>query len=262
MTRSIYLSIALLLAQITVTHAATAFVNVNLVPMTSETVLAQKSVLVEDGIIVLIGDVDGIPIPEDVEVIDGTDRYLIPGLAEMHAHLPGAGTRDIERTLTLLAANGITSARGMLGQPSHLRLRQQLLDGEVFGPRLTTSGPSFSGNSVSGAEDAVRRVRSQHADGYDFIKLHPGLSADEFQAIADTANELGMPFAGHVPAAVGVENALAAGMATIDHLDGYFAALIPPDSDGAGGYGGFFDLYLTDETAIDRIAEIVAKGVR
>ncbi len=262
MTRSIYLSIALLLAQITVTHAATAFVNVNVVPMTSETVLAQKSVLVEDGIIVLIGDVDGIPIPEDVEVIDGTDRYLIPGLAEMHAHLPGAGTRDIERTLTLLAANGITSARGMLGQPSHLRLRQQLLDGEVFGPRLTTSGPSFSGNSVSGAEDAVRRVRSQHADGYDFIKLHPGLSADEFQAIADTANELGMPFAGHVPAAVGVENALAAGMATIDHLDGYFAALIPPDSDGAGGYGGFFDLYLTDETAIDRIAEIAAATVR
>ncbi len=196
MTRSIYLSIALLLAQTTATNAATAFVNVNVVPMTSETVLAQKTVLVEDGIIVLIGDVDGIPIPEDVEVIDGTDRYLIPGLAEMHAHLPGAGTRDIERTLTLFAANGITRVRGMLGQPSHLRLRQQLLDGEVFGPRLTTSGPSFSGNSVSGAEDAIRRVRSQHADGYDFIKLHPGLSADEFQAIADTANELGMPFPG------------------------------------------------------------------
>jgi imidazolonepropionase-like amidohydrolase len=262
MTRSIYLSIALLLIQTTVTEAATAFVNVNVVPMTSETVLAQKTVLVEDGVIVLIGDVDSIPVPEDVDVVDGTDRYLIPGLAEMHAHIPGVGARDLDRTLTLFAANGVTSARGMLGQPSHLRLRQQLLDGAVFGPRLTTAGPSFSGNSVSGAEDAIRKVRSQHADGYDFIKLHPGLSADEFQAIAETAKELGMPFAGHVPAAVGVENALAAGMATIDHLDGYFAALIPPDSDGAGGYGGFLDLYLTDETAIDRVTDIAAATAR
>jgi imidazolonepropionase-like amidohydrolase len=263
-------NLILLLAGLLVAHPAigqpastvTAFVNVNVVPMTSEHILLQQTVLVDGETIFLIGDVDTVPVPEGAQIVDGTDRFLMPGLAEMHAHIPGADTQSLSRVLTLFVANGVTTTRGMLGQPSHLRLRQQLLDGEVFGPRLVTSGPSFSGNTISGPEDAVRKVKSQHTAGYDFIKLHPGLSADEFAAIADTANSLEMPFAGHVPVAVGVENVLAANMATIDHLDGYFAALIPPDSDGAGGYGGFGDLLLTDEAAVDRIAEIAAETAR
>lgn len=239
-------------------QATVAFVNVNVLPMSSESVLQEQTVIVEHGKIVLIGDVDRVRVPEEAEIVDGTDRYLMPGLAEMHAHIPAVGTASLDRVLNLFVANGVTLTRGMLGQPSHLPLRQQLLGGDVFGPRLITSGPSFSGSSISGAEDAVRRVRAQFEAGYDFIKLHPGLSAAEFFAIAETANELQIPFAGHVPVAVGVEDALLAGMATIDHLDGYFAALIPPESDGAGGYGGFLDVLLTDEMALDRIAAIAA----
>jgi imidazolonepropionase-like amidohydrolase len=102
-------------------------------------------------------------------------------------------------------------------------------------------------------------VRAQHAAGYDFIKIHPGLSADEFMAIAATANELGMPFAGHVPVAVGVENALSVGMATIDHLDGYVAALMPVNSDRSGGYGGFFDVLLAEHVNEQRVPELAAK---
>ena len=65
-----------------------------------------------------------------------------------------------------------------------------------------------------------------------------------------------MPFAGHVPVAVGVENALLANMATIDHLDGYIAALLPANSDPSGGYGGFFDVMLADQAIEERIAAI------
>lgn len=265
MKKKFFLLAVLFLAQTATgqsTTTVTAFVNVNVVPMTSDAIFLQQTVLVDGNNIVQIGDVDRVPVPEDAAIVDGTDRFLMPGLTEMHAHIPGAGTLSLDRVLTLFVANGVTTVRGMLGQPSHLRLRQQLLDGEVFGPRLFTSGPSFSGNSISGPDDAIRKVRSQHTAGYDFIKLHPGLNAAEFAAIADTANSLGIPFAGHVPAAVGVEGALAAGMATIDHLDGYFAALIPTDSDGAGGYGGFGDLLLTGDAAIDRISEIAADTAR
>jgi imidazolonepropionase-like amidohydrolase len=239
--------------------ATTVFVNVNVVPMTSETVVARQTVVVENGVVVVIGDVDNVPVPEGSELVDGTDRYLMPGLAEMHAHIPGADSQSLDRIFSLFVANGITVIRGMLGQASHLRLRQQILDGDVFGPRLFTAGPSFSGNSVSGAADAIRKVRAQHDAGYDFIKLHPGLSADEFRAIAETANELGMPFVGHVPAAVGVEDALAAGMTTIDHLDGYMAALTSPDSDGTGGHGG---LSLANQAVTERIENVVAATAR
>ena len=233
-----------------------AFVNVNVVPMTSETVIEQQTVVVRKGHIAAIGPVDEVPIPEHATVIDGTDRYLMPGLAEMHAHVPGSDSPDLDRNFSLYVANGVTTIRGMLGEPSHLALRQDLLDGDVFGPRLFTSGPSLNGRSVNGASHARQLVEEQHAAGYDFIKVHPGLSSDEFEALAETANALGMPYAGHVPVAAGVARALELNMASIDHLDGYFAALLPANSDGSGGYGGFFDVMLADELEMDRIAEI------
>jgi imidazolonepropionase-like amidohydrolase len=238
---------------------STAFINVNVIPMSSEVVIAAQTVVVTDGIIVAIGDVDQVPVPEEAEVVDGTDRFLMPGLAEMHAHVANAGADNLDRDFTLFVANGVTAVRGMLGRSSHLALRRQLLTGEKFGPRLFTSGPSLNGNSVNGPADGARKVREQHAAGYDLIKLHPGLSFEEFMAIASAANELGMPFAGHVPAAVGVENALSVSMTTIDHLDGYLAAMLPANTDPSGGYGGFFDVLIADQVVEDRIAEIARK---
>ena len=242
-----------------IAHAdISVIVNVNVVPMTSELVVAQQSVVVVDGRISKIGHVDTVPVPKGATVIDGTDRFLMPGLAEMHAHVTSTEPAEVDRLSTLFVANGITTIRGMLGRPSHLELREQLASGEVFGPRLVTSGPSMNGRSVSGAADAARQVREQKNLGYDFIKVHPGLSSDEFMALANTANEIGMPYAGHVPVAVGVPLALQSNMATIDHLDGYLAALLPVANHGSGGFGGFFDVMLADALDAEMIAQIVA----
>jgi len=236
----------------------TVIVNVNIVPMTSETVLPQQTVVVTGGKIIEIGDVDSVPVPKGSTVVDGTDRFLMPGLAEMHAHVTSTAPYQVDRLSTLFVANGITTIRGMLGQAGHLKLRDQFASGEVFWPRLNTSGPSLNGRSVSGAADAARQVREQKAAGYDFIKVHPGLSSDEFAALAKTANEIGIPYAGHVPVAAGVRRALQSDMATIDHLDGYFAALLPANSDGSGGFGGFFDVMLAKDLDADKIPSIVA----
>jgi hypothetical protein len=179
----------------------------------------------------------------------------------MHGHVTGTGDAQIERLFNLFMANGVTTVRGMLGRPSHLALRDDLVAGRVFGPQLITSGPSLNGNSVSGPVAGERMVREQHAAGYDFLKIHPGLSADEFNAIADTANELGMPFAGHVPVSVGVEGALAKGIATIDHLDGYMAAMLPANFDRSGGYGGFFGVMLADQVDPSGLSGLVADTV-
>lgn len=243
----------------------TAIVNVNVLPMTSERIEVAQTVVVTDGIISSIGDVDTIAVPDGATVVDGTDRYLMPGLTEMHAHVTGTDSREVQRLFSLFLANGVTTIRGMLGRPSHLAVRNNIESGHTFGPRLITSGPSLNGNSVHGPADGVEKVRKQHAAGYDFIKIHPGLTAAEFNAIADTANALGIPFAGHVPASVGISGALGKGIATIDHLDGYMAALLPADRDPSGGYGGFFDVMLAnqvDEAQLEKIvAATVAAGV-
>ena len=245
--------------QVATTHAATtAFVNINVVPMTSETVLRSQTVIVTDGRVTAIGAVDTSEVPEGATIVDGTDRYLMPGLAEMHGHVPGVNSANLSRVLSLYVANGITTVRGMLGQPSHLALRRDIEAGTTLGPRLITSGPSLNGNSVASPAAGREMVRRQHAEGYDFLKIHPGLTRDEFDAIAETANELGMPFAGHVPADVGLDHALQAGIATIDHLDGYMEALMPPNDDPSGGVGGFFGVFIAGQANRSRIGELAA----
>jgi imidazolonepropionase-like amidohydrolase len=62
----------------------TAFVNVNVVPMVTDQVLENRTVIVVEGSIAAIGRVAETPVPRDAQVVDGTDRYLMPGLAEMH----------------------------------------------------------------------------------------------------------------------------------------------------------------------------------
>ena len=237
----------------------TAFVNANVIPMTSEVVLGARTVLVADGKIAAVGSVDDTVIPDDAIIVDATDRYLLPGLAEMHGHMPGVTSDSLQRVMNLYTANGVTLVRGMLGQPAHLALRERLASGESLGPRLVTSGPSFNGRSVTSPEQAVRMVRDQHAAGYDFLKIHPGLTLAEFNAIAATANELRLPFAGHVPEDVGVVHALRSGIATIDHLDGYMETLMPANTDSSGGFGGFFGLFLADQADFGKIPDIVAR---
>lgn len=237
----------------------TAFVNVNVVSMLDESVVRNQTVIVEERRIAAIGPVNTLPVPEGSQLVDGTDRYLLPGLAEMHAHIPPSTSPSLDRVLALFALNGVTTVRGMLGHPSHLALRESIESRAVFGPRLITSGPSLNGNSVSGPGDATNKVLEQKAAGYDFIKLHPGLSLAEFEAIADTANDIGMPFAGHVSVTVGVRRALADRMATIDHLDGYFVAAITEDAERSGGFGGFFDVLLGEYVDPNKLAALAAE---
>lgn len=236
----------------------TAIINVNVIPMTSETMLGARTVIITDGYIVAVGDVDDTPVPDDAVVVDGTDRFLMPGLAEMHGHVPGGSSENLERVLQLYVVNGITTVRGMLGQPSHLDLRRALQEGEMLGPRLYTSGPSLNGRSVTSPERAIRMVEQQHAAGYDFVKIHPGLTRQEFDAMAATADRVGIRFAGHVPEDVGIERALAAGIATVDHLDGYMESLLRPHDDPSGGLSGFFGVFIADQADETRIAEIAA----
>ena len=91
----------------------TAFVNVNLVPMTDEEVIADQTVLVEGSRIVRIGPSEEVTIPENAIVIDGTGAFLMPGLADMHMHISNTWlTSDWPICpLKLYLANGITAIR-------------------------------------------------------------------------------------------------------------------------------------------------------
>jgi len=204
-----------------------AFVNVNVVPMDRERVIERQTVIVRDGRIAEIGPANKIKVPDGATRIDGTGKYLMPGLAEMHGHIPppNAPKEYTEAVLFLYVANGITTVRGMLGAPNQLELRDKANRGEIVSPALYLAGPSFNGNSVNSPEQAVSMVRQQKQEGWDLLKVHPGLTRDEYDAMAKTAKEVGIRFAGHVPADVGIIHALEMGQETIDHVDGYIEYL-------------------------------------
>lgn len=200
--------------------------NVSVIPMSTETVLENQTVVVKNGFVTAVGP--KVTYDKNALVIDAKGKYLMPGLAEMHAHVPPVDEIEpIKDVLLLFAANGVTTIRSMLGHPLHLEVRSKIKSGEILGPRLYTSGPSFSGASIKTPEEGIEKVRSQKKAGYDFMKMHPGITKANFEAIVRTAKEENMPFAGHVSFGVGVKRSAEAGYATIDHLDGMVEYLMP-----------------------------------
>ncbi len=241
-----------------------AFVNARVLTMVDATPRDGHTVIVRDGRIHAVAPSAELVPGADDHVIDADGRTLIPGLAEMHAHVPvPQGPQQppgyTEDVLMLWVANGVTMARGMLGHPSHLDLRQRIDDGALIGPRLIISGPSFSGQSVDRIDPAVARVYAQAEAGYDFLKIHPGLTREQYDAIAEAANEAGLRFAGHVPVDVGLPRAFEARQETIDHLDGYMHVLVRDPGAHPDAARSFFGIGLLPYVDRGAIADAVTE---
>jgi imidazolonepropionase-like amidohydrolase len=232
--------------------------SVNVIPMDEEKVLSDQTVVIRDGKIVYVGNAKDAKYAKSALLVDAKGKYLIPGLAEMHAHVPPID--DIEpmkEVLLLFASNGITTIRGMLGHPKHLELRSKINSGEITGPHFYTTGPSFNGMSVTSPELGSEMVRKQKESGYDYLKLHPGLTRPKFDAIAATAKEVGIPFAGHVSFGVGVWRAIEAGYSSIDHLDGFVEALVPGIETMNDQQTGLFGMFIGDKADESKIPALM-----
>jgi hypothetical protein len=104
-----------------------AFVDVTVIPMDRDRVLDRHTVVVRDGRIAAIGPVASTRVPTGAIRVDGRGKFLMPGLAEMHAHIPGGNAPEqlVRDIMLLYIANGVTTIRGMLGAPTQLILREQ-----------------------------------------------------------------------------------------------------------------------------------------
>jgi hypothetical protein len=238
-----------------------AFVNVNVIPMDHEGVLEGYTVLVRDDRITEVGPYEEVSVPSGAQIIEGDGRYLMPGLAEMHGHIPGPDNPDYaEGVLFLYVSNGVTLVRNMAGHPYHLELREQIENGELMGPTVFAASPWMSPQQAPTPEDADRLVREHHEAGYDLMKMG-SISLEAYQQMAETAHEVGIPFAGHIPEEVGLVNALEARQASIDHYDRYVEFLVPEDVDWGDRGSGFFGSGVIDLIDTDRIEEAVERTI-
>ncbi|HSP17646.1 MAG TPA: amidohydrolase family protein [Thermoanaerobaculia bacterium] len=167
--------------------------------------------------------------PADALIVDGSGKFLIPGLWDMHVHL-GYTTSS---ALPLFVANGITTVRDMGGSLAELDAwRTKIGAGLLTGPRILRVGPMLNGQKfnpyqmVPGNPDETRGVaRALKEVGVDFIKIHRRLPRDSFFALLDEAKRLGIAVVGHIPMTVTPEEASDAGQVTIEHTETLFEGM-------------------------------------
>lgn len=228
----------------------TAFVGVNVIPMDKERVLRNQTVIVRNGTIAEIGDARRVKVPTGAQRIDGTGKFLIPGLADMHVHLftddefPDALAQD---EFKIMVANGVTTIRLMTGTPEQLVLREKSMKGEILAPTIYATSPQFigkkSGNAyvVTNEQEARDSVRKAKRDGYDYLKLTTNLKPEVYEAIVDEAAKQNIRVVGHADSrSVGLQRALKARQ-QIEHLDSYLEALLPENMLAQGSVS---DIYL------------------
>ncbi len=226
-----------------------AITNVTAITMAEHGAIAPQTVVIEDGRIVRMAPADALPVPESALRIDGTGKYLIPGLIDMHVHvvphiaLPREGADAVETStalageyLRLFLAFGVTTIRNMAGSRFLLKVRDAAAGGSFPSPRILTSGPiieqtfGWSGIATYAAkvatpEAARAEIRREAELGYDCIKIYNNIAPDIFAALLDEAHRAGLKVGGHVPVPVGLLDTLAAGLDSIEHLRGFDAVL-------------------------------------
>jgi imidazolonepropionase-like amidohydrolase len=240
---------------------------VTVIPADRERVIPDQTVLVRDGRITEMGPSIRARVPAGAQRIDGRHRFLMPGLVEMHAHLPDEkSTEDIPLLYSkLFLCNGVTTVRALRGAPNQLSLRDRIERGELLGPRLVVYGPGMLAENTPTPEAGVRQVRAEKAAGYDGVKIIEGLDPPTYRAILRAARQLGLPVAGHVPDSVGLASALAAGQRSIEHLDGFIEALAgdapPPDASQVAPFRVVTPAIL-DQVDESRLPGLVAATIR
>jgi imidazolonepropionase-like amidohydrolase len=223
---------------IAVTHAT-------VIDMTGAPPKPGMTVMTTGDRITAVGASDQVSVPKGAVVIDGTGKFVIPGLWDMHVH---SVFDRYERSvvLPLFVANGVTGVRDMaadcfgkcadqdtvydpLHGPSAVlvsRWKREIAAGTLLGPRMVVASDMLDGPhpywpgglAIHDTAEARAAVRQAQSRGADFIKVYSGLSKENFLAIADESKRRGIPFAGHVPNAVSPEDAADAGQLSMEHL--------------------------------------------
>ena len=213
-----------------------AFVHVTIIDATGAPPKPDMTVVMSGGRITATEHSTKLNVPDNSRVVDGTGKFLIPGLWDMHIHLDDSelwplhvSREEKEMIFPLLIATGITGVRDMGGSLEQLQQwRQRITLGQMLGPRIFMSGPFVDGNfvawlgtvQVTTEAEGRAAVQSISRRGADFIKVYNSIPRPAYFGIADEAKRLGIVFAGHIPDLISAAEASDAGQKSVEHMKG------------------------------------------
>ena len=198
-----------------------AIKNVTIFNAAEGNTLINGTVLIKDNMIEKAGKLTAIKIPAGYKVIDGTNKFLMPGLWEMHGHFfMGSGP--------VMLAQGVTNLRDM-GNNDELWNVKKRIDGDsILGPEINiVSGfidkagefAAPTGALINSLEEGLKYVDEYHKKGCQQIKLYSSINPEWVKPLADKAHSLGMRVCGHIPAFMTASQAIDAGYDEITHLN-------------------------------------------
>ncbi|MEQ1549599.1 MAG: amidohydrolase, partial [Chakrabartia sp.] len=210
--------------------------HVTVIPMTPDgAVIKDATIVIENG---RIASLNG-PIPAKAIRINGKGKWLIPGLTDMHVHLPSDGLLraprfpteapniffDSQDIMTPYIANGVTQVLNLDAVPASVGQRNEIARGDVLGPHMALAavinGGKGGGRIANTPADGRQAVRDIKAEGYDFVKVYSDLNIETFQAIIDESNNQGMKVLGHIPESFegSLESAFVPGFSMVAHAE-------------------------------------------
>jgi len=200
----IVLSIFFLLTQCAEKKSLLILENVTIIDGTGNLPQPSSDIFIEGGKIIRICKTGKFEYQEDAEVLTLNNKYVIPGLIEMHAHM--YGPRYYEEVNKTLLAFGITTVRNPGASAEEIvAFRKRLVSGEITGPRIFTAGWLIDGPEspfdyikVKTEEEIREAVRRQAKVGVDYIKLYTSLTPSLVKAAIDEAHALGLEVIGHL----------------------------------------------------------------
>jgi imidazolonepropionase-like amidohydrolase len=209
------------------------FIHVTVIDATGSPAKPDMTVVIKGELITALSKPGSVRLPDEAQVVDATGKFLIPGLWDMHVHIFNNVSKRPPNAwyFPLFIANGVTGIREMWTKTEDMKQvlewRRQFTEGTLTAPRIAAVGTVIDGQPptwpntdiVRSPEEARRMVRKIKDAGVDFVKTYSNLSRGAYFAIVDEARKLNIPIAGHVPFAVGADEASNAGQRSMEHLN-------------------------------------------
>lgn len=210
-----------------------AIINTNVLSETSDTFLPNRTIIFNQKEVLSVS-LDSIS-DNEIQIIDGTGKFVIPGLIDSHIHL-----FQSRNDLILYLSNGITTIREMMGSKSHIEWKEEIEKGQL-GPRMiVTTNKLQSYNRIQGAfmswaqghinvthsKNLADQLTKLEQDGYDAIKLGSNLSKEDYLKIQDASDSIDIPIVGHIPYSIDLKDVWNSNQKEIAHIEEFVKPIL------------------------------------
>lgn len=202
--------------------------NINIIDVIKGEVFPNQDVVIKDKVIYSIEPSNSKASSPDSKYIDGTGKYLLPGLWDMHVHLCWEKNNDT-LLFPILLQNGITGIRDMGGDLEIIRtFKERLKEGKIAGPEIYGAGPMIDGippvhpdfsMPVDDKTNMKAVLDSLKSNGADFFKVYSLLKESQLKDIASYCSANHISFAGHLSEYIEPEVSISLGQKSVEHLN-------------------------------------------